>query len=146
MSVELHVPDAQALLARARDAAQGAYCPYSSFPVGAAVLTDIGVVTGCNIENASYGLALCAERVALFAAVAQGARRITQLAVACIRADPERPPGGRMPCGACRQVMAELMAPEAIVLIDGVGAMRVMDLLPSAFQLEQTPFLSGRLE
>jgi cytidine deaminase len=133
----------EALLAQAREAAQRAYCPYSNFPVGAAVRSELGVTTGCNVENASYGLALCAERVALFAAVAQGARQIRQLAVACIGfdADAEGPAGGRMPCGACRQVMTELMPPDAMVLIDGVGAMRVMDLLPAAFRLAQTPFL-----
>jgi len=131
----------EALLALAREAAQRAYCPYSNFPVGAAVRSELGVTTGCNVENASYGLSLCAERVALFAAVAQGARHIRRLAVSCLKADPHGPPGVRMPCGACRQVMAELMPPDATVLIDGVGAIRVLDLLPTAFLLGRTPFL-----
>lgn len=133
-----------ALITAAKSAREKAHAPFSHFKVGAAIEDEHGhIYTGCNVENASYGLALCAERVALFAAVAQGARQIRQLAVACIGfdADAEGPAGGRMPCGACRQVMTELMPPDAMVLIDGVGAMRVMDLLPAAFRLAQTPFL-----
>jgi len=142
MSETEPMPEDESLLQQARAAAQRAYCPYSRFPVGAAVLCDIGVMTGCNIENASYGMAICAERVALFAAVAQGAKRIIRLAVSCIEAPEDGPAAGRMPCGACRQVIAELMPPDAIVLIDGVGPMRVADLLPNAFRLETTSFLS----
>ena len=133
--------DDKALVGHARDAAHAAYSPYSGFPVGAAVLADIGVVAGCNVENASYGLAMCAERVALFAAVAQGARHILQLAVSCVQANPAGPIGLRMPCGACRQVIAELMEPDATVVIDGVGILCVRDLLPVPFRLERTPFL-----
>lgn len=126
------LPEEAALLAQAREAAQRAYCPYSNFPVGAAVRSELGVTTGCNVENASYGLALCAERVALFTAVAQGARSIRQLAVSCIKAETDEdaeagangPEGARMPCGACRQVMAELMPSDALVLIDGVDHAR----------------------
>jgi len=125
----------EALLERARIAAQTAYCPYSNFPVGAAVETERGVFSGCNVENASFGLTICAERVALFSAVATGARRITRLAVSCLRPGPDDPPASRMPCGACRQVIAEFMPPDAIVLVDGVGAWRVADLLPEAFRL-----------
>jgi cytidine deaminase len=130
------------LIDMARMAARRAYCPYSRFPVGAALRCSVGVVTGCNIENASYGLAICAERVALFSAVAQGGREITRLAVACVEAGPDGSPGERMPCGACRQVIAELMPPDAVVLIDGVGAVRVADLLPQPFQLARQPFLT----
>ena|SRR5579871_2958616 len=128
------------LLAQAREAARSAYCPYSHFPVGAAVATDQGVFVGCNVENASYGLSICAERVALFHALAHGARRITGMAVSCINAGPEAPPGSRMPCGACRQVMAEFLPPDCPVFVDGSGAWRVADLLPQAFQLEGRPF------
>ena len=127
-----------ALLARAREAAGHAYAPYSRFRVGAAAQVggvDGPVVVGCNVENASYGLSLCAERVALFAAVAAGHGRVGRLAVACVDAGPELGVAGRMPCGACRQVMAELMGPDGEVLVDGVGAFRVADLLPSAFTL-----------
>ena len=131
----------EALLAQAREAAGRAYCPYSEFPVGAAVETDAGVFVGCNVENASYGLAVCAERVALFTAVAAGAKRMTRLAVSCLRAGADDPPGSRMPCGACRQVIAEFMPPEAVVLVDGAGEWRVVELLPDAFQLAEKPFL-----
>jgi cytidine deaminase len=127
-----------ALLAQAREAGRAAYCPYSDFPVGAAVQTEAGVFVGCNIENASYGLSLCAERVALFHAVAGGARRITALAVSCLRPGPEDPIRSRMPCGACRQVMAEFMDADCPVVIDGAGVWRMEELLPQAFQLKET--------
>jgi cytidine deaminase len=80
-------------------------------------------------------LTTCAERVALFSAVAAGHRRVERLAVSCLDAGPELGPDGRMPCGACRQVMAELMGLEGEVLVDGVGPFRVSDLLPRAFTL-----------
>jgi cytidine deaminase len=133
------------LLALARRAAERAYAPYSSFRVGAAVVTSAATrpgesssaetFLGCNVENASYGLTVCAERVALFAAVAAGHRRLARLAVVCVDAGPDLGAAGRMPCGACRQVMAELMGPEGVVLVDGVGQFHVADLLPSAFTL-----------
>lgn len=126
------------LLERAREAARFAYCPYSHFPVGAAVRTDRGIFLGCNVENASYGLSICAERVVLFNAVAAGAQQFTQLAVSCLRPGPNDPPAGRMPCGACRQVIAEFMSPEGRVLVDGVGIWSVADLLPEAFRLAAT--------
>ena len=138
--------DSPSLLDDAREAALRAYCPYSRFPVGAAVATDLGRFTGCNIENASYGLAVCAERVALFSAVAAGVKRIDHLAVSCISAGASDPPGSRMPCGACRQVITEFMSPDAVVTIEGGGVWRVADLLPSAFQLQTHPFLDARTE
>ena len=143
----LNTPDdKQTLLTAAREAGARAYCPYSRFPVGAAVETDIGRFTGCNIENASYGLAVCAERVALFSAVAAGAKRIDHLAVSCLAAEDSDAPGSRMPCGACRQVITEFMRPDAMVTVDGAGIWRVADLLPLAFQLEQNPFLDAGAE
>lgn len=123
------------LIIRAREAAERAYAPYSNFRVGAAAEANGKVFPGCNVENASYSLTICAERVALFAAVAAGHRRAGRLAVSCVDAGPELGAAGRMPCGACRQVMAELMGPDSIVLVDGVGTFRVADLLPSAFTL-----------
>ena len=111
--------------------------------MGAAIESDVGVTTGVNIENASYGLAVCAERVALWSAIAQGATRFHRLAVSCINAAPTDPSGSRMPCGACRQVMAEFLDADCRVLIDGVGAIRVADLLPDAFLLANRPFLDA---
>ncbi len=119
------------LMERARQARERAYAPYSNFKVGAALLTAGGeVITGGNVENASYGLSMCAERVALFAAVARGERDIRAIAVAA---------GTRaIPCGACRQVMLEL-APEADVITreeDGsLRVQKVKELLPDAFTL-----------
>ena len=95
-----------ALIEAARKAARDAYCPYSRFPVGAALLADDGIVfTGCNIENSSFGLSVCAERVALWRALASGARTFSALALAAGR-DRAAPP-----CGACRQVLREFCPP-----------------------------------
>jgi cytidine deaminase len=123
------------LLVRARAAAAGAYADYSKFRVGAAVRAGGRLYTGCNVENASYGLAICAERVAIFAAVAAGARRIDAVAVACIDAAPGAPSSGLMPCGACRQVMAEFGTADLSVHVDGAGGFRLAELLPHAFTL-----------
>ena len=123
------------LILQARAAAERAYVPYSKFRVGAAVVADGETFTGCNVENASYGLTVCAERVALFTAVAAGHTRVQRLAVTCVDASPELGPDGRMPCGACRQVMAELMGLDAEVMVDGAGTFKVSDLLPRAFTL-----------
>src|SRR5215510_11448003 len=111
--------DLDALMARARDAARRAYAPYSHFRVGAAVQdADGAVYVGCNVENASYGLTICAERNAIFCAVAAGAvRPFAALAVSCIDANE----GGCSPCGACRQVIAEHLWPDAPVRVDGLG-------------------------
>jgi cytidine deaminase len=98
-------------------------------------LTDDGrVVAGCNVENASYGLCICAERVAIFSAVASGASRIRGLAVSCGEGDPQEP-GTQMPCGSCRQVMAEFADEDLPITVDGVGEFRLRDLLPSPFRL-----------
>jgi cytidine deaminase len=122
-----------ALLTAARDAALHAYCPYSRFPVGAAVLTDRGeVYSGCNVENASYGLTICAERNAVFQAVARssGPLRIQALLVYTPTESPSTP------CGACRQVLREF-GPEAIIVCVGTGSeileTSLAELLPYAF-------------
>ena len=129
------MPNPESLLERARQAATRAHCPYSNFHVGAAVRCSDGtVVTGCNVENASYGLTICAERVALFSCVVQGLQPL-ELAVSCVDALDDAPPASRIPCGACRQVMQELMPQQATVHIDGVGARRLEELLPDAFAL-----------
>ena len=124
------------LLVLARDAATRAHCPYSRFRVGAVAVADGQRFVGCNVENASYGLTVCAERVAIWSAVAAGHPRIGHLAVACVDAPPDAAPATRMPCGACRQVMAELLAPGAVVDVDGAGRFTLPELLPSAFMLE----------
>ena len=125
----------EALLAEARMHGERAYVPYSSFRVGAAVLTvDGSSVGGCNVENASYGLAVCAERIAMFAAVAAGHRDLVALAVSCLDGDPDAPET-LVPCGACRQVMVELLRPDAAIVIDGVGTLTLDELLPNAFRL-----------
>jgi cytidine deaminase len=122
------------LVQAARAARKRAYAPYSKFQVGAAVLDEKGRVhVGCNVENASYGLTICAERNAVAAAVAAGARAVRAVAVVT----PTRPPG--TPCGACRQVLAELALPDAPVLLaaptGAAEATTVGALLPRGFKL-----------
>jgi cytidine deaminase len=127
--------DLNRLVAAARAAARNAHVPYSGFHVGAAVLCSDGtVIAGCNVENASYGLSNCAERTALFAAVAAGHTDLVALAVSCADGDPTLP-GTLMPCGACRQVMVELLPADAPIAIDQVGTTTIEALLPDAFRL-----------
>jgi cytidine deaminase len=123
-----------ALLAAARAVRKRAHAPYSNFAVGAAVLDERGRLhVGCNVENASYGLTVCAERNAIAAAVAAGARRIRAVAVV----SAARPPAS--PCGACRQVIAELGAADTELLLAGpagAGERTTLGaLLPRAFSL-----------
>lgn len=124
------------LLQFAREASGRAYCPYSRFHVGAAIRAGGQVFTGANVENASYGLTICAERVAAFRAVTAGLHRFEAIAVACVDASEDAPEHLRMPCGACRQVLAEFAGPETPVIVDGVGVLTLDDLLPRAFRLE----------
>ncbi len=123
------MPDDE-LIAQALAALENAYAPYSRFPVGSAVATDRGVFVGVNVENASYGLSICAERVAIGAAIAAGATRITEVAVASTSSPPAAP------CGACRQVIAEF-GPDARILLAGTGGERAAtslpELLPASF-------------
>ena len=118
---------------RARSAAAHAYAPYSRFRVGAAVLTDAAMHSGANVENASYGLSICAERNAIFQAVANGARRIDAI---CIYTPTS---AAVTPCGACLQVLSEFGAEALIVCCtDDDAAERrysLAELLPAAFQL-----------
>lgn len=127
------------LLQAAREASRGAYCPYSNFHVGAAIRAGGRIFTGANIENASYGLTVCAERTAMFAAVLAGCPEVEAIAVACVDA----PAGATFelltPCGACRQVLAEFAAGDTPVAIDRVGRMTLEDLLPRAFRLRTPP-------
>ena len=123
-----------ALIAAARQAQTRAYAPYSHFRVGAALESiDGAVFLGCNVENASYGLTICAERAAVFAAVSAG---ITRFRRAVVVSDVDPPAA---PCGACRQVLAEFGLD---LPIEGVGLKtavkwRLSELLPSAFGPEQ---------
>lgn len=108
-----------------------AYAPYSNFPVGAALLADNGeIITGCNVENSSYGLTICAERNAVAAAVARGQRRFQAIAIA---ASPKQPVS---PCGACRQFLAEFN-PDMTVISVGSGReikeWTIRELLPAGF-------------
>lgn len=122
--------DAKELMKIARKARQNAYAPYSHFAVGAALLAESGrVYTGCNIENASYGLTCCAERNAIFAAVGAGERRFKMLAVAADSPEPVAP------CGACRQVIAEFGIPLVVMgnLKEATKTMTAEELLPYGF-------------
>ena len=122
----------QELLNAALSARERAYAPYSKFLVGAAVLAKSGkIYTGCNIENASYGLTVCAERNALFSAVGAGEREFIAL---CVVGDTEAPIS---PCGACRQVMAEFKVPRIILanLRGDVKEYTLEELLPYGFSL-----------
>jgi len=121
------------LKAAARRASERAYCPYSKFRVGAAILTDQGdIVSGCNVENASYGLTMCAERNAAFQMVAGGWLVLRMVVIYTPTAEPTAP------CGACRQVLNEFgLAEEVRVLsiCDGPKLLEatLSDLLPAAF-------------
>jgi cytidine deaminase len=118
----------------AREIAQRAYVPYSHLQVGAAAFVDDGrLVAGCNVENASYGLTICAERAAVCAAVAAGARRLRRAVVVT----DANPPAA--PCGACRQVLSEFGRDLLVEGIGPAGAVRwtMAELLPSAFGPEQ---------
>ena len=131
------------LVEQARKVAHRAYAPYSRFRVGAAVLGNSRTYLGTNVENASSGLSLCAERSALAAAVANGEQLIRAVAVACIDAKPGGPEGALMPCGACRQWMAEL-APGAVVLAAGIRQeFTVEQLMPAPFCLPAPANVSG---
>ncbi|MDI6890538.1 MAG: cytidine deaminase [Thermodesulfovibrionales bacterium] len=125
------------LLRAARDAVKRAYAPYSKFRVGAAVLTVRGsLFSGCNVENASYSLTICAERTAIFSAVAQeGGENMRIRALAVVSENSS----ACAPCGACRQVIFEF-GPDAIVIFqgpDGLEEMRASELLPKGFKSQR---------
>lgn len=125
----------EALIALARETALYAHCPYSHFRVGAAVVAGGQTFVGVNIEISSYGLTLCAERSALAAAISAHAGPITQVAISCIDAPVHTSLQERMPCGACRQWLADL-APGAVIYIDGsTRDFSIDDILPYAFKL-----------
>lgn len=123
------------LLRAARQAMKNSYAPYSKFHVGAAILTARGdVFAGCNVENASYGMTNCAERTAIFSAVAKMGPKMEIVAVA-VTSDPMVPCA---PCGACRQVIYEF-GPDATIFYQGKTGRKqchITDLLPEGFRLE----------
>ena len=129
---------ARALLGKAQEAAQSSYSPYSEFPVGAALLAEDGTIwLGCNVENASYGLTLCAERTAVVKAVSSGNQTFKAIALWA-----EKPVNHSLtPCGACRQVLAEFCEPAMPVIMahpteaDGLLYSTVGELLPASFNL-----------
>ncbi|NUL81395.1 MAG: cytidine deaminase [Armatimonadetes bacterium] len=125
--------DDEGLIEAAKAARLQAYAPYSNYLVGAAIVCEDGSIhTGANVENSIYGLSVCAERVAIWSAVAEGRRRITKLAL--VTAD------GGFPCGACRQVLFEFADPAGcpVLIADLQGNVRRTDvnaLLPEGFRL-----------
>ncbi len=124
------------LIQTAKNALDYAYVPYSTFKVGAALVTKSGnIYSGCNIENASYPLTCCAERTAIFKAVSEGEKELVEMAVI---ADSEGPVS---PCGACRQVMTEFFSPDAIIYLTNLtGDLKVTtvkELLPYSFSLHE---------
>ena len=123
--------DARALLAAARRARRHARAAFSGFKVGAALETADGqIITGCNIENATYGLTVCAERVAMFKALSEGHRRFKRIAIVADTADPTPP------CGACRQILWEFGGDLEVILANLTresGRHQLRDLLPLPF-------------
>ena len=127
--------DENRLIELATQAREHAYAPYSRFAVGAALLTKSGrVYTGCNVENASFGMTICAERVAVFKAVCAGEREFVSIAVVSS--------SGASPCGACRQVLREFGADLRVIMAAVDGARRETDLatlFPDSFGPEDLP-------
>ena len=129
-------PALRKLITRARQAAKRSYSPYSRFRVGAALeLTNGEVVTGTNVENVSFGLTICAERAAVAEAVSRFGPKIRIKAVAIANLNGAASP----PCGACRQVLAEFIQPDAPVVFpaaDGVRTMAFSEVLPLGFEMK----------
>ncbi len=127
------------LVAKAIEAQRAAYAPYSKFQVGAAIVVDGRLFTGANIENASYGLAICAERTAMFAAVNHGALKLEEVVV-CTDASPPS-----SPCGACRQVLLEFAPDPATVNVTSVNpagehrTWTLAQLIPDGFNGRELP-------
>jgi cytidine deaminase len=122
------------LVEAAKAARERAYCPFSNFKVGSAILTEDGeMFVGCNVENRTFGLTVCAERVAILSAVAQGQRKLAAV-VALTDTDPPSPP-----CGQCLEVMTEFGGPDLPVLLANVQGeaveYRLIELLPHPFEL-----------
>ncbi len=125
--------DYDKLLMMARQAMENAYCPYSKYRVGAALLTEDGrVYTGCNVENASYGATICAERTAAVKAVSEGSVRFKAIAIVSSSGDKT------FPCGVCRQFLSEFMCRDGVVVVEdsqGYYTYEFASLLPEQFVL-----------
>ncbi len=126
--------NSQQLLNKAKEVMNNAYAPYSNFKVGAAILTESGdVYTGCNIENASYGATICAERTAAVKAVSEGHRRFLKIAIVSMEGTYT------YPCGMCRQFLSEFMAEDGMVIVEdsteGIKEIAFKELLPLSFSL-----------
>lgn len=135
LTLDQLTPAERLLVEAARTAAERAYCRYSGYAVGAAIQSESGqIFSGCNVENASYGATMCAERSAIFALVSSGERQIKNV---CVYA-PREPMA--MPCGMCRQVMAEFCKDAPVLVAGPRGVLRrsFAQLLPEAFQLTLT--------
>lgn len=133
-----HLTAATIMLGKAQEALLHSYSPYSKFPVAAVVEDEHGTLfTGVNIENASFGLTICAERAAVFAAVSAGARGIRAVAISATKASPI------CPCGACRQVLAEFCLPDTPIYSDAGGGeyvtWKLEQLLPEMFKRSMLP-------
>lgn len=126
--------NSQQLLDKAKEVMNNAYAPYSNFKVGAAILTESGdVYTGCNIENASYGATICAERTAAVKAVSEGHKRFLKIAIVSMEGTYT------YPCGMCRQFLSEFMAEDGMVIVEdsteGIKEIAFKELLPLSFSL-----------
>lgn len=126
--------DYQLLIDKAKEASQNSYSPFSQFPVGAAVLMSSGkIYQGCNVENSSFGMTICAERCAIFKAISEGEKQISAVAIYSPKKD------GCYPCGACRQVMYEFQGEDEILVItESEGQIEVKklgDFLPYGFKI-----------
>ncbi len=133
---ELKTQEIDKLIERATSARDQAYAPHSHFYVGASLLLDDGtMISGCNVENASYSLSICAERVAASAAIAAGYRKWRAIAIATV--------GGVAPCGACRQFLAEFGMEITVIMVNVINGTKkikkLSQLLPDAFDAASLP-------
>lgn len=129
--------DYKLLMEKAKKASKKSYSPFSKFAVGAAVLAKGGkIYTGCNVENSSFGMTICAERCAIFKAVSEGVREILAVAIFSPNEDD------CYPCGACRQVMYEFQGEEEVVVItnheDSLNIRKLSDFLPYGFKIQNS--------
>lgn len=131
--------DDQELMERARKASENSYSPYSKFEVGAALLTEDGdIISGCNVENVSYGLSVCAERAALFKAVSEGRKKGDFIKIAVAGRHHSGDWQFCPPCGACRQVIQEFSGEKSIQVVyldsdESIKSVPIDELLPDAF-------------